>query len=703
LPRAPTTPPLPTTRPVYPDARRDDTVEIHHGIAVADPYRWLEAMGAAETSAWVDAQSALADHYLSRLPGREQLRARIEALMSYERFGLPRHGGNGYFWTHNDGKHGQAVVLSARTPDSEPTTVLDPDQLSTDGSLALAGWSVGGNGRFAYGVARGGGDWQTWKLRDPRKGRDLAAELPHVKYYRPVFNRDGTGIYYSRFPTPPPGTELTAADLDCKVWFHQLGTRVERDIVIYERPDKPTWQFEPLLTRDGRFLVISIGDGQVGDRGQEQIAYLDLRKPGAKVVSLIDTFEAEYVFVGNDGPIFYFKTTLGAPRKRVIAIDIRAPARGHWKTIVPEGADAIDDVSLVGGQLFVSSLRDAHSAVSSYDLQGRKIRDVMLPGLGTVYGFSGAPGDKQTFFFFTDFAVPGTVYRYDIASGKSRPWKAPKVPFDSSAIETRQVFFPSKDGTSIPMFVTAKKGITLDGARPTIMTAYGFGGIPSLPWFDPPMIAWLERGGVSVLVNIRGGGEYGEAWHAAAMRTRRQVGIDDFIAAGEWLIANKYTSAANLGIIGTSGGGMLVGSAMVQRPDLFGASVAIAGVLDLLRFPLFGQGAGWQGDMGSPEDPAEFQALLTTSALHNVRKGTYYPPTLVVTSDSDSRVAPLHSYKFAAALQYAQAGNAPILLSVETKSGHGGGSTRRQQIDQQTDILSFLARHLGLALDGALP
>jgi len=671
-------------------------VETKHDVAVADPYRWLEEMGSPATRAWVAAQNKLADEHAGRIPIRERLRARIAELMSYEKVGIPTRRGKHYYWTYHDGRRGQPLVMSAPSLDGAGTTVFDADQLSSDGSLAFAGFVVSERQQMAYGVAKGGGDWKTWRIRDLATGRDLPDEMPHVKYYRPVFTRDGTGIYYSRFPAPKPGTELSATDRDCKVWFHKIGSPAERDAVVYERPDQPTWQFELAGTPDGRYLVISIGDGQVGDRGQEQIAYLDLDKPGAKVVPLIDRFDAEYELAGSDGPVFYFKTTLDAPKKRVIAIDLRTPARDRWKTIVPEGALAIDSARLAGRQLFVSTMQDAHTAVAAYDLRGKKLRDVALPGLGTAWWPGGAPDDKESFYVFTNFNVPATVYRFDHASGKSEPWRAPKVAFDPSMFETKQVFFPSKDGTKVPMFITARKDLPLDGNRATVMTAYGFGGIPSLPYFDPTAVPWLERGGVSVLVNIRGGGEYGEAWHTAAMRTHRQVGVDDFIAAGEWLIANRYTSSAHLGITGASGGGMLVAMATVQRPELFGASVPLAGVHDLLRFHLFGQGAGWQGDMGSPDDPAEFAALYKLSPVHNVRPGTRYPAMLIVTADTDVRVAPLHSYKLAAALQHAQAGPAPIVLRVETKSGHGGGATQAQRIEQRTEVLAFLAHHLGL-------
>lgn len=698
-PQPPPPPPAHAGLP-YPQARTGDLVEVHHGTKVADPYRWLEDMDSAEARAWVTQENALTDAYLAKLPGRDVLRKRITELVSYESFSTPFHRGAHYFWTHRDGHKNQAVVWTAAGLDAKASVLLDPNTISTDGSLAFAGLSVSQSGaRVAYGLAIGGGDWHNWRVRDVATAKDLPDELSHIKYYRPAFTRDGTGIYYSRFPAPQPGKELVETDHDCKVYFHRVGTSAAKDTVVYERPDHPTWQFDVEVTDDGRYLVITTGDGQVGDRGQELVTYLDLQRPAGKPIPLIDSYDAEYVFLGNDGPTFYFRTTLDAPHKRIIAIDTRSPARGRWKQIVAEGPNAIQGTSLLGHQLFVTTLQDAHHAITAYDRNGKKLRDVALPGMGSAGGFGGGPDDKETFYQFSGFTAPGSVYRYNLATGASTLWKAPAVPFDASSFETRQVFFPSKDGTKVPMFITARKGLALDGTNPTIMTAYGFGGISSTPRFNASMIPWLEHGGVSVLVNIRGGGEYGEAWHTAAKRTHRQVAYDDFLAAGEWLVANKVTSPAHLGATGGSGGGMLVAGAMVQRPELFGVVVPLAGVHDLLRFQLFGQGAGWQGDLGSPDDPTEFAALLATSPLHNVRTGTHYPAMFIVTADHDVRVAPLHSYKLAAALQAAQASSSPILMRVETQSGHGGGTTRAQAIEQQTERLAFFAASLGLRLE----
>ena len=691
----------------YPAAPPGTVLEDHHGVKVADPYRWLEDLDSKETRAWVAAENRLTDSYLAGLPGREGLRARLAELSSAESYGVPSHRGGHFFWTHNSGKQDQAVLFTAAGLDAAPSVLVDPNVLSPDGSLAYAGFVASADGaRIAYGLSAGGGDWEKWRVRsvapapsspaaatDP--GGDAPDELPFIKYYAPAFARDGKGLYYSRFPAPPAGKELSETDHDCKVYFHRLGTPASKDVVVYERPDHPTWQFEPRVTDDGRYLVIAVGDGEVGDRGQEQLVYLDLTRPDAKPVTLVDVFEAEYDFLGSDGPVFYLQTTLDAPSKRIIAIDTRAAERTAWKEIVPAGSDAIQAATLAGREIFVSTLHDAHSAVAAYGLDGKKVRDVALPGIGTVRGFGGTAADRELYYSFSSFLTPGSVYRYDVASGASTLWKKPSVPFDAAPFETKQVFYPAKDGTKIPLFVTAKKGVPLDGESPVLLTGYGGFGLSMTPSFNAMHATWLEQGGVLALANLRGGGEYGEAWHRAATRGKKQVVFDDFIAAGEWLIANKYTSREKLGIYGGSNGGLLIGAVVTQRPDLFGAAASLSGVLDMLRFPLFGQGAGWEGDYGSPENPVDFRALYAYSPVHNTRPGTHYPATLVVTADHDVRVAPLHSYKFAAALQAAQAGGAPVMLRVETTSGHGGGTTRSSQIDQRSDLLAFFLQNLG--------
>ncbi len=677
------------SHPAFPPAPR--------GKLVDDPYRWLEDMASPQTQAWVAAENKLTTAALADVPGKDALHRRLGELLSHDVSFVPVHRGDRYFWTRREANADQPTIQVAASSDGTAKTLLDPSEFARDGSLQLAGWIPSQDGALiAYGLSSGGGDWTRWRVRDVATGKDLPDELANIKYYSPAFTADHTGIYYSRFPEPAKGKELTEPDHDCKLYLHELGTPVTDDRVVYERPDQPTWQFEPHVTLDGKYLVIEIGDGEVGDSSLEQVAVQDLGAPGAAIVPLVPAYTAEYVFVGNVGSQLYFETNDHAPNKKITAIDVATP--GTWRDIVPEGKRAIASAELVGGELVVVELRDAHSALTAYDPNGAKLHDIALPGLGAVYALTGGPGDRDAFYYYTSFTTRGATYDLDLATGKSTPWRRMPPGLDESAFETQQVFFESVDGTKVPMFITAKRGIVLDGTHSTIMTGYGFGGVSLTPAFDPEVIAWLESGGVAVTVNVRGGGEYGDAWHHAAWREHEQVKIDDFVAAAEWLIAHHWTSAAHLGAYGASGGGLLVGAVVVQRPDLFGAVAPIAGVLDLLRFHLFGQGAGWQADLGHPDVPAEAAYLRKISPLHNVRAGTYYPAMFVVTSDHDVRVAPLHSYKFGAALQAAQAGPAPILMRVETESGHGGGGLKSQELEQDTELIAFFAKYLGLEL-----
>ena len=692
----------------YPPAPRGPVAEERFGVHVADPYRWLEDLDSNATIGWVTSQNALADSYFARVLELPRLRTKLEALVSIDAYGLPMHRGDRYFWTHRGATQGQAVLMTSAQLDggaSGEKVVLDPNAISPDGKLAYTSAVVASDGKaLTYGLAEGGGDWTTWRARRLTGSGWGSSEEPdildHTKYYAPTFTRDGKALYYSRFPPPAPGRELSEVDHDCKVYLHTLGTPTSTDTLAYERPEHTTWQFAPTVTRDGRYLVITIGDGEVWDRGQEQLAYLDLTKPGAKPVSLIDTFEAEYEFLGNLGPIFYVRTSQGAPPKQIVAIDVRSPARGAWKEIVPAGADAIESATLVGRQLIVTTLHDAQSAVAFYDLKGRKLHDLVLPGPGTVRGFAAGADESETFYEFSSFTVPGTVYRYDLAKETSTLWREPAVPFDASQIEAKQVFFASKDGTKVPLFLVAKKGLRMDGANPTLLYGYGGFGIAITPQYAASQVAWVEAGGVVAIAGIRGGGEYGEAWHLAGTRTHKQIVFDDFIAAAEWLTSSGVTSPARLGIFGRSNGGLLVGAVVTQRPDLFGAAAVGAGVLDMLRFPLFGQGAGWEGDYGSPEDPAEFKALFAYSPVHNVRAGTTYPA--ITDHDRrprDARVAPLHSYKLAAALQAGRRRGrhrSSPSACVEKTSGQRRAERRPglSRVDQSAELLGFFTQSL---------
>ena len=495
------------------------------------------------------------------------------------------------------------------------------------------------------------------------------------------------------------GQELSAQDLGHAVLYHALGSAPSADRAVMQIDGHRDWQYEPHVTRDGRWLVAVVGEGQVGDKGLNNVYLRDLTR-AASAVTVTEGFDAAYIYVGDDAGRLFFLTTLQAPRGRIIAIDPAAPARAQWTEVVPQGPDAIDlttpSVALVGHELVVTTLHDAHSRVLRYGTDGTPRGEVTLPGAGTVRGFTGDAADSETFYSYTDIVTPPTIYRFDFGSGASTLFRAPKVAFDPAQFEVRQIFYPSKDGTQIPLLLAYRKGLLLDGTNPVLLYGYGGFGIALLPAFTPSRIAWLEMGGVYAVANIRGGGEYGEEWHRQAIRTHKQIVFDDFIAGAQWLIAQKYTSTSKLALQGGSNGGLLVAACEVQRPELFGAVIASVGVMDMLRFDKWGQGAGWVGDYGSTSDAAEFKALRAYSPVHNVTPGTAYPATMIITGDHDTRVMPAHSFKFAAAMQAAQSGSSPILLRVETSSGHGGGTTVTQAIEQNADIYGFLARSLGI-------
>ncbi len=685
----------------YPPAARGNVVEDYHGTAVADPYRWMEELDSPATRAWVSAEGKLTDDYLAGIRERDGLRTRLAALYRYEKYGLPFQEGGRYYYTRSSGHQDQSVLYTTRQLEDPGTVALDPNALSGSIRLLVTGYVPARDGRhLAYGVSEAGSDWVEWRVRDLDTGKDLPDVARHTKYYEPAFAHDSKGLYYSAFPAPQAGQELATQDAGDAVYYHALGTPASADRLIFSDPAHRDWQYEPHLSTDGRWLVIAAGEGEVGDKGLENIYLVDLSTEPLKAVPVTSGFEAAYIYVGADAGKLYFLTTLDAPNGRVIGIDPQQPGRAHWQNVLPNSADAIDltqtSVTLVDHQLIVRRLHDARSRVLVYGLDGALHKEVKLPGPGTAVGFEGRPQDTQAFYLFSDLITPATVYHYDLKSGGSTVFRAPKVAFDPSRFEERQVFYPGKDGTRIPMTLAFRKGLKLDGHNPVLLYGYGGFGISTLPTFSPAHIAWLELGGVYAIANIRGGGEYGEKWHRQAIRTHKQVVFDDFIAAAEWLIARHYTSTPRLAILGGSNGGLLVGACVTQRPDLYGAAVAAVGVMDMLRFNKFGQGAGWVGDYGSPQDPQEFKALYAYSPVHNVHPGTKYPATLIITGDHDTRVMPMHSFKFAASMQAAQAGSAPVLLYLEHASGHGGGGTLSQAIDQNADIYAFLIRNLGM-------
>jgi prolyl oligopeptidase len=709
----------------YPSARRDSHVDDYHGEKVADPYRWMEELDSPETKAWVKAEAELTDSYLEKIPARKALKDRLTKLLDYEKFGIPFHTGERYLFTHNSGLQPQSVLYTAIGLKGKPVVAFSPNLLAPKG-VAMAGYVAGPDGELlAYGLSQGGSDWTDWHFRDLKSRKDLTDVLRWTKYYQPVFAPNGEGVYYSAFPAPAPGEELRVRDLNNAIYYHVFGGKQSDDRKIYARPEHPDWQFQPHLARAGHWLVITAGEGEVGDKGLENVYAMNLDGKKATVQTIVEKFDAEYLYVGEDKGLLYFQTTLNAPRGRVIAIEpaqsmesrlqpatsatpnsgskpaeAGTPYSNRWREVVPQGADAMDSasasVTLVDHKLLVGTLHDAHSKVTVYGLDGKREFEVSLPGTGTASGFGGEPADKETFYSFVDYTTPPTIYRLNLKSGESKLYRAPKPPFDSTQFETKQVFYPSKDGTKIPMYLVHKRDIKLDGSNPTLLYGYGGFGISVVPRFDSTRIAWLERGGIFAVANLRGGGEYGEEWHRQAILANKQKVFDDFIAAAEWLIAQKYTSKRKLAIEGGSNGGLLIGACVTQRPDLFGAALAYVGVMDMLRFDQFGQGAGWVGDYGSPQNPEDFKALRAYSPYHNVKPGTHYPPIMVITGDHDARVMPAHSFKFAAALQAAQAGRAPILLRVRLSTGHGAGPTTSQVIEEKADAYAFLMKNLGM-------
>ncbi|TLY66393.1 MAG: S9 family peptidase [Gammaproteobacteria bacterium] len=684
----------------YPTAERGSVVEQYHGTAVADPYRWLEDLDSPATRAWVSAEASLTRAYLEALPQRARLRARLAALYDFEKRGIPFREGGRYYYTDNSGQQDQSVLLTATRLGDAPAVAVDPNTLPRAGNPVVTGYVPNRAGTLlAYAVSMSGSDWTEWRVRDLATGRDLPDVMRFTKYYEPAFTPDGQGLYYSAFPPPQPGAELSTQDLGNALYYHALGAAAA-DRRVLEDSAHPHWQFEPHLSTDGRWLIVRAGEGEVGDKGRENLYLIDLTASVPTATPVAQGFEAAYIYIGADAGWLYFLTSRAAPNGRVLAIDPEHPARANWKSVIPEGRDAIDlggkSVTLVDHQLIVRTLHDAHSRVMTYGLDGTPRREITLAGPGTAAGFDGHPGDRETFYSFTDLITPPTIYRYDLESGASTLVHAPRVAFDPAAFEQRQVFYPAHDGTRIPMLLAYRKGLKLHGDNPLLLYGYGGFGLSSLPLFNASRIAWMEMGGVFAIANIRGGGEYGEVWHRQGIRTHKQTVFDDFIAAAEWLIARHYTSVHRLAIHGRSNGGLLIGACVTQRPELFGAAIAQVGVLDMLRFNRFGQGAGWEGDYGSPEDPREFKALYAYSPVHNVHPGTHYPATLVITGDHDSRVMPMHSFKFAAALQTAQAGPAPVLLAVDLSSGHGGGETVTQAIEQGADVYAFLAENLDM-------
>ena len=684
----------------YPSARKGDVVDDYHGTKVADPYRWLEDPDSPESRSWIEAENRLTNAYLADIPTRVAIRDRLTKLWNYPKFGSPFRKAGRYFFFKNDGLQNQSVLYKQASLSADPETLLDPNLLSEDGTVALSTLAVTDDGRLlAYGTAASGSDWEEFRVREVARGKDRPDHLKWIKFSGASWTKDGAGFFYSRYPEPADKA-LTDVNRFQKLYYHRLGADQAQDVLVYERPDQPDWGMNAEVTDDGRYAVLNVW---LGTDRRNRVYYLDLKsakRPMVKgdVVRLLDDFDASYAFVGNDGPVFYFLTDLDAPRKRVIAIDTRHPERARWREVIPQGQDVLEGVQIIHDTFVANFMHDAASRLRLFALDGRMLKDLELPTLGSIGSITGERKDDEMFYAFTSYLYPTTIFRYDFRSGTTSVFKAPTIDFNPSGYETKQVFYTSKDGTRVPMFITHKKGLTLDGSHPTLLYGYGGFNISITPSFSVGTLVWLEMGGVYAVPNLRGGGEYGEEWHQAGMLDRKQNVFDDFIAAAEYLIAQRYTSAPKLAIAGGSNGGLLVGAAMTQRPELFGAALPAVGVMDMLRFHKFTIGWAWVTDYGSADSASQFPYLYKYSPLHNIRPGTKYPATLVTTADHDDRVVPGHSFKFTATLQAAQAGPEPVLIEIETKAGHGAGKPTSKVIEEQADRFAFLVRNLGMSL-----
>lgn len=684
-------------RVVYPFTRTTNQVDVYHGVTVNDPYRWLEDDNSPETKAWVEAQNEVTFDYLARIPQRDAIKARLTALLDYERYGVPYKRGERYFYGKNDGLQNQSVIYTLSSLDAEPAVLLDPNTLSDDGTVALSGYSITEDGKtMAYGLSVAGSDWEEWHVRDVETATDRPDLIKWVKFSGASWAKDGSGFYYSRYDEPTEETKLTSVNYYQKLYFHRLGTPQSEDRLVYERPDQKDWSFSGRETDDARYLIIT---SHQGTDPKNRVLYRELTQPDAPVVELLMEFDAEYSFIDNEGPVFWFQTDLEAPRRRVVAIDTRQPARENWKEVIPQAEETLTGVTVLNNQFLALYLKDAQSQVRMFDLTGTSAGDLELPGIGSVGGFPGRRKDTETFYSFSSFTTPGTIYRLELTSGESTEYRLPQLKFNPADYEVRQVFYSSPDGTRIPMFITHKTGLKLNGTNPTLLYGYGGFNISLTPRFSASVLQWMEMGGVYAVANLRGGGEYGEGWHQAGIKANKQNVFDDFMAAAEWLIANDYTRPRKLAIHGRSNGGLLVGACMTQRPYLYGACLPGVGVMDMLRFHKFTIGWAWTSDYGSSDNADEFPALYAYSPLHNLKPGTPYPATLITTADHDDRVVPAHSFKFAAALQAAQGGPAPVLIRIETKAGHGAGKPISKVIEETADQWAFLVKALGMDPD----
>ena len=679
----------------YPDARKGEVVDDYHGTKVADPYRWMEALDSEEVARWVTASNAITEPYLQGLPLREQFSRRLTELWDYPRVSVPVVEGGQLFYARNTGLQRQSPVFVRSSLDAPARMVIDPNVISEDGSVSLGQWTPSPDAKLiAYGLAEGGADWRTVRVRDIASGTDLSDEVRWMRFSDISWTKDSKGFYYSRYPEPPAGKVLEAALSGQAIYYHRVGTPQSQDTLVYERKDRPGWIVVGSVTEDGRYLLVSMLEGA---EVRNSLYYADLGRPtaprvDARIRPVVDVNDAEYMPIGNTGTTVYVRTDKDAPNRKVVAIDLTNPVPSAWKTIIPERTETIENVALIGDHIVVQYLADVQSRLVLFDLRGAPRGDIALPGPGAVGSISGRQDVRDVWYSFSSPLMPSTVYRFDPATKESVAFEAATPSLDASLFETRALFATSKDGTRVPLFLTGKKGLSLDGSNPTMIYAYGGFSISMLPTYRQDVPAWLERGGLWVTANIRGGAEYGEAWHQAGMLGKKQNVFDDFIAVAEYLVREKYTSPSKLGIMGGSNGGLLVGAVMEQRPDLYAVALPAVGVMDMLRYDQFTGGRLWTTEYGSASNPAQFPFLIKYSPVQNLKPGTCYPATLITTADHDDRVVPSHSFKFAAALQAAQGCPNPVLIRVEVLGSHGYRPTDKL-IAERADQWAFAAEH----------
>ena len=678
----------------YPTARRSDFSETLHGIEVPDPYRWMENIDSEETRAWIKAQNETTNDFLSKIPERDAIKTRMVELWNYEKYSAPFRRGERLFYFHNDGLQNQNVLFWQENLEDEPKELLDPNTLSEDGTIALNTFAISSNGKLlAYGLSASGSDWVEWYVRDIDTGKDLDDHLKWVKFSDASWSKDNSGFFYAGYDEPKTEEAFKGTNYHQKLYFHKLNTPQSEDTLIYKDDQQPKYGFWGQVTDDGRYLVIYVRQGTLR---QFNILIKDLKNENTPIIELLTGFKAAYEYIGSDGSTFYFETDHSASMNRLIAVDLNHPEEKQWQTIIAESDEKLESVSYVSGEFLTTYLVDAKSVLRVFDKSGRLIDEPQVPGLGTIAGFGGEPEDEEVFFLFTSFTTPSTIYRYKLATREVSLYRAPTLSFNPEDYVTKQIFYPSKDGTQIPMFITYKKGLAINGETPTHLHGYGGFNISRVPVFSVPYLVWLEMGGIYAVANLRGGGEYGKNWHEAGMKHNKQNVFDDFIAAAEYLIDEGYTCTPKLSIGGRSNGGLLVGACIIQRPELFGAAIPVVGVMDMLRFHKFTIGWAWVSDYGSPDNPEEFETIRAYSPLYNVKEDTAYPPTMIITADHDDRVFPAHSFKFGAAIQNAQSGGAPLLMRIESKAGHGMGKPVAKIIDDFSDRWAFLVKTLEL-------